>query len=179
MRDIRSACREIIHTSYQEFQKTLMPSQWKYLPRTFDICALDPFTEVLNAKPDIVVTAANFEDAFHQLPELLSADSHSRKERARSLLKIPTPVTQPASSSPKPGEIVGSEASSSSSNSSQPNPLDLATAIFTCHEPPCSAPYLFGWDDIAHHHCRLDMDTSGSRPYYLERYSKDQAPDLP
>jgi len=32
MKPIRSACRTIVHTSYQEYKKTLMPSQWKYLP---------------------------------------------------------------------------------------------------------------------------------------------------
>ena len=33
-RNVLSAHRAIIHTSYQEFQKRLTPSQWKYLPRS-------------------------------------------------------------------------------------------------------------------------------------------------
>ena len=38
--------------------------------------------------------------------------------------------------------------------------LELATATFTCEEAPCvdgnRVLYLFGWDDIASHHCRPD-----------------------
>jgi hypothetical protein len=56
-----------------------MPSQWKYLPRTLDICALDPFAKVLDAKSDVAVTAADFEDAFRQLPEILLASSDAHK----------------------------------------------------------------------------------------------------
>jgi len=134
-----------------------MPSQWKYLSRTLDICALEPFAKVLDAKPDVVVTAADFEDAFRQLPELLLASSEARKIHLRSLLQVPTSANQPASSASGAGEIVQSEAPSSSSSSSQIDALDLATAVFTCQER-CSAPALFGWDDIAQHHCRLDLD---------------------
>jgi hypothetical protein len=109
MREIRSARRAIIHTSYTGYLKTLMPSQWKYLPRTVDICAMDPFAAVVDAEGDVAVTAADFEDAFRQLPELISADSDARKLHARSLLKIPTAVNHPASSAPEPGEIVEGE----------------------------------------------------------------------
>jgi hypothetical protein len=156
-KDARSARRAIIHTSYKEFQKKLTPSQWKYLPRTFDICALDPFAKVLDAEPDVMVTAADFEDAFRQLPDLLLASSDAHKIHLRSLLKISTSVNHPASSAPGAGEVIHSEALSSSSSSPQPDPLDLATAVFTCREH-CSAPAIFGHDDIAQHHCRLDFD---------------------
>ena len=96
MRAIRLAHRETVHSSYQEHQKTLIPSQWKYLPRTVYICAMDPFSEV-----DVFITAANFEDAFCQLPELMSFDFDARKLYARSLLKVPTSVNQPACSVPE------------------------------------------------------------------------------
>jgi len=67
--------RATIHTSYKEFQKRLMPSQWKYLPRTLDICELEPFAKELDAEPNVAVTATDFEDGFRQLPELLLASS--------------------------------------------------------------------------------------------------------
>jgi hypothetical protein len=159
MRDIRSARRAIVHTSYQEYQKTLMPSQWKYLPRTTDICALNPFAEVLDANVDVAVTAANFEEAFRHLPELLSASLDARRLQARSLIIIPTSVSpKPATSAQEPGEIVEGEAALPTSQS---DVLDLATATFTCQESPCTGygkrvSYLFGWDDIAQHHCRID-----------------------
>jgi hypothetical protein len=132
-----------------------MPSQWKYLPRTLDIYALDPFAKVVDVNADVVVTAADFEDAFQQLPELLSASSEARKIQLRNLLQIPTSKNQPASSTSQPGKMIQSEAPSSSS---QPDALDLATAAFTCRER-CGVPSLFGWDDIAQHHCKSDLDT--------------------
>jgi hypothetical protein len=147
-----------------------MPSQWKYLPRTLDICALDPFANFLDAEPDVAVTAMDFEDAFRQLPELLLASSDARKTHLRSLLRISTPANQPASRETGTGEVIQSEAPSSSSSSpSHPDALDLATAVFTCRER-CSATALFGWDDIAQHHCRLDLDQFDTSPGGLFSY---------
>ena len=170
MRGIRSARRAIIHTSYKEYLKTLMPSQWKYLPRTIDICAMNPFAAVVDAEGDVAVTAADFEDAFRQLPELISADSDTRKLHARSLLKISTAVNHPVSSTPEPGEIVEGE-TVSSSNSLLPDALDLAIAAFTCRETSCTnysrrESYLFGWDDIAQHHCKSDLGSASSNTYW-------------
>ena len=158
-----------------------MPSQWKYLPRTLDICELEPFAKELDAEPNVAVTATDFEDGFRQLPELLLASSDARKIRLRSLLQIPTSANQSSSSSAsgwEPGNIVQSQApSSSSSSSSQPDALDLATAVFTCREG-CSAPFLFGWDNIAQHHCKLDLDrfdTSGPLPLSYWEHRIDRA----
>jgi hypothetical protein len=166
MRNIRSARRLIIHTSYQEYQKTLMPAQWKYLPRTLDICTLDPFAKVIDATVDIAVTAADFKEAFRELPDLLAASSDAQTLHARSLIKIPTSVIQPT---PEPGEVLEGDAVMCSS-SLQPDTLDLATAAFTCQEPRCSAPCLFGWDDTAQHQCRLDLGSFASRPYWEQQY---------
>ena len=169
MNQIQSARRLIIHTSYKEYQKKLMPSQWKYLPQTVDICAMDPFAAVVDAEADVTITATDFEDAFCQLPELLSAYSDARKLHARHMLNIATSGNHPSSSAPEPREIVEGEASSSS-NFSPPDPLDLATSAFTCREVTCNfssrGSYLFGWDDIAQHHCKLDL---GSRSYRIQR----------
>ena len=171
MRSIRSARRLIVHTSYQEYQEKLKPAEWKYLPRTLDICGLDPFTEVIDAAADIAVTAADFMDAFRQLPDLLTATSDARKLHARSLIKIPLSVIQPA---PEPGETLGGDAAMSS----QPDTLELATAAFTCEEPCCNAPCLLGWDSIAQHQCRLDLDSFASHPYWEQQYL-DVSPGLP
>jgi len=127
---------------------------------------MEPFAVVLDAEAGVTVTAAHFEDAFRQLPELLLADSDSRRLHARSLLKFLTSVDQPISSPPEPGEIVEGEASSSS-NSPQPDAMDLATAVFACREMACNRFnrkqfYLFGWDDIAQHHCKSDLDSLSS-----------------
>lgn len=175
MRQIQDSRRAIIDTSYQEFKKTLMPSQWKYLPRTLDICALDPFTKVMDAAVDVAVTATDFEQAFCELPELLAASSDARKLHARSLLKILTSATQPA---PEPREILQGHVAVSL-NSSQPDALDLATAAFTCQGQSCRAPNLFGWDAIAQHHCRLDLDWFIGQPYGHLQQCVDHSPDPP
>ena len=145
-----------------------MPSQWKHLPRTVDICAMDPFSAVVNAEVDVVVTAADFEDAFRQLPELIAADFDARKLHARSLLKVPTSANQPACSAHEPGEIVEGE-SSSSSNSLLPDALDLASAVFTCQEASCRESGLFGWDGITQHQCKQELDLLRNGPYWIHR----------
>ena len=181
MGEIRSARRAIIYTSYQQYQKTLMPSQWKYLPRTLDICAMDPFAAVVNAEPDVAVTASNFEDAFRQLPELISAELDARKLHAHSLLKTLTSANQPACSAAEPGEILDGEASSSS-NSLPPEPLDLATAVFSCQEGSCKKSSLFGWDDIAQHHCKLDINLQSNSRWNLNhtlQLVEEYQPGLP
>ena len=178
MKNIRSGRRLMIHGSYQDYQKALMPAQWKYLPRTLDICALGPFAAVLDAAADVAVTAADLEVAFRQLPELLAASSDALKLHALSLIKIPTPTTQPASSAQEPGEILDGEAALPSS-SIQPTTLDLAAYTFTCQESICLRSYLFGWDDIAQHHCRMDLDSFDSVTFGWEPHWIDQPPDPP
>ena len=79
---------------------------------------------VVDAEADVVVTATDFEDAFRQLPELISAYFDARKLHVRSLLKIPT-SNQPLL---EPKEIVVGEASLSS-NSLRSDALDLATCL--------------------------------------------------
>ena len=154
-----------------------MPSQWKYLPQTVVICAMDPFAVVVDAEPDVAVTSADFEDAFRQLPELISADLDARKLHVHSLLKILTSANQPPciDSAPELGGIANGEASSSS-NSLPPNALDLATAVFTCHERSCRVSFLFGWDDIAQHHCNLDSHSND--PSWIPHRAKYK-PGLP
>ena len=120
---------------------------------------MDPFAVVVDAEPDVSVTSADLEDAFRQLPELISADLHARKLHARSLLRNLTSANQPACSAPESGEIADGEASSFS-NSLPPNALDLATAVFKCRERSCRVSFLFGWDDIAQHHCNLDLHSN-------------------
>jgi len=109
---------------------------------------MEPFAVVLDAEAGVTVTAAHFEDAFRQLPELLLADSASRKLHASSLLKIPISADHTASSAPEAGEIIEGE-TSSSPNSSRPDALDLAATAFTCQEVACTIlsarrSYLFG-----------------------------------
>ena len=134
---------------------------------------------VVDAEADVVVTATDFEDTIHQLPELISANFDARKLHVRSLLKLPMLANQPACSAPELGEIVEGEASSSS-NSLPPDVLDLATAVFTCHELSCQftrrGSCLFGWDDIAQHHCKLDLGSHSSNFWVQHRMEYGPGP---
>ena len=122
--------RPIIHSRYKDYQRTLHPSQWKYLPQTLEIMGYEPFARHLNAPVETQVTAATFDDAFAHLPELLAAAMEERKKSLRDLL---------------PDENV---------NASH-DPMDLATAVFRCKE---DWAFLFGWDEIASHHCRRERE---------------------
>ncbi|KIM35789.1 hypothetical protein M413DRAFT_449606 [Hebeloma cylindrosporum] len=183
-RYLRSARQAIVHASYEEYKKTLSPSQWNYLPRTVDICAMEPFATVVDARADIVVTAADFEEAFCQLPELLSARSDARKRHADSLVKIPRSANQSSPIAPEPGDIMeGVESSQSCSNSTQADVSDLATAVFTCLENSCQnltyrGGYLFGWDGIAQHHCKSDLGPHPIHPHWI-RYDSQCEPGPP
>ncbi|KAJ3502257.1 hypothetical protein NLJ89_g8968 [Agrocybe chaxingu] len=192
MQGIRSARRTIVHTSYQEFQTTLMPSQWKYLPRTVDICAMEPFAKVIDAEADVTVTAADFAEAFRQLPDLLTAASDARKLMARKLFENRNQLDpfnfresrtkQPPPSAPEPeaGEIV----EDAGPPSPPPDPLDLATTVFACQEVPYGgygniAPYLFGWDGVAsHNNCRPDLFSPAAdrNQWYLRRIEVSPGP---
>ena len=108
-----------------------------------------PFAAVVDAGPDVSVSAVDFQDAFRQLPELISAEFDARKRHARSLLKIPTSANSPSCSPPEQ--------------------LDLAIAVFTCNEMSCREPCLFGWDDIAQHHCKLDFELNNNRYWMIHR----------
>ncbi|KIM37065.1 hypothetical protein M413DRAFT_448779 [Hebeloma cylindrosporum] len=169
LKNIKAGRRTIVHNLYQDYQKTLMPAEWKYLPRTLDICTLSPFAEVLDSAADVTVTPGDFEDAFEKLPEILADNSLARKAHARNLLQTPAAAILSGPTAPEPGEIIeGHLEASSTSSQADDGALDLATAVFTCRESPCASygtpeSCLFGWDDVAQHHCKSDL---GSTTYY-------------
>jgi hypothetical protein len=59
--------------------------------------------------------------------------------------------------------------------------LDLATSVFTCLEASCRESYLFGWDDIAQHHCKADFSDFRSYPSWsgIHRREEDGKPSPP
>ena len=134
---IRCNRRHIIYLRYKDYQSTLHPSQWKYLPRTLEITGYEPFARHVEAPVDVEVTAATFDDAFAHLPELLAAAMDARKKSLRDLLPNGIPMN----------EGVNTDA--------RYDPMDLATATFQCKE---DFAFLFGWDEIASHHCRGEQE---------------------
>lgn len=128
---IRRDRRQIIHLRYKDYQRTLHPSQWKYLPHTWEIIGYEPFARYVEAPVEVEVTVAAFDDAFAHLPELLAS---AMEERKKSLLVF-LPIW--------PSEDEEIDASR--------DPMDLAMAAYRCKE---DSALLFGWDEIASHHCK-------------------------
>ena len=77
-----------------------MPSQWKYLPQTLDMCAMGPFTAAVDAQADIVVTAADSRmlstscQSFSQLIPMLASYEHVTCLMSRPRGTIPLPAHQ-------------------------------------------------------------------------------------
>lgn len=127
--------RRILFARYKDFKRTLQPSQWKYLPRTLEIAAFEPFSRHIEADVGVEVDQTTFDDAFLELPNLLATVAEQRKITLRTLID----------GTPKGDGEIGVD------------PLDLATSVFKCDDDH-SMQYVFGWDDIASHHCRTEMD---------------------
>jgi hypothetical protein len=71
---------------YKEFQRTLHPSQWKYLPRTLEIAAFEGFSRHIEADVGVEVDGTTFDDAFLEFPNLLAAATEQRKATLRALM---------------------------------------------------------------------------------------------
>jgi len=130
---IKRERRQILAIRYKDYQRTLYPSQWKYLPRVLEIVEFEPFSRHIDADVGVEVDGKAFDDAFLEFPNLLAAATDQRKAIMRSLL---------GDTAREDGEIGA-------------DPIDLASAVFKCDEAP-SIPhfkYIFGWDEIASHHC--------------------------
>ena len=71
--------RQVLSFRYQQFQHTLHPSQWKYLPRTLEIAEFEAFAQHIEADAEIEVAGSTFDDAFSELPNLLVVATEQRK----------------------------------------------------------------------------------------------------
>jgi hypothetical protein len=83
---IRCRRRLVLATRYNEFRRTLEPSQWKYLPRTLEIAAFEAFSQHIEADVGVEIEATTFDDAFLKLPNLLAAAVEQRKSTLRALM---------------------------------------------------------------------------------------------
>jgi hypothetical protein len=126
--------RQIIYSRYKDFQRTLHPSQWRYLPQTWEIIGYEPFARHVDAPLEVEVTVVTFDDAFAHLPKLLAAAMEGRKNSLRDLCP----------NGPNEDETIDTSL----------DLMDLATATFQCKQDPA---FLFGWDEIASHHCREEV----------------------
>ena len=145
---IRYTRRQVLAARYKEFQRTLHPSQWKYLPRTLEIAAFEGFSQHIEADVGVEVEGTTFDDAFLEFPRRLAGATEQRKTTLRALMGDPK----------EDGEI-GADS------------IDLATAVFKCvevHNSPRPFKYVFGWDEIASHHCLPEMEGTDNSHYRPE-----------
>jgi len=157
---IRCKRRQVLAARYKEFQRTLHPSQWKYLPRTLDIAAYEGFSQHIEAEVGVEVNGSTFDDAFLEFPSLHAAATEQRKTTLRALI---------GDTAREDGEI-------------RNDSIDLATTVFKCdegHKFLNLFKYLFGWDDIASHHCRPEMEGIDCPHYYSLRIAPSELKYIP
>lgn len=118
-------------------------TQWKYLPPTAALCALQPFRDIIESDASITVTEADFTPHMQNLADILAAAKGELKKRlvkrtvsGYRLISKYAGVYAPLGvdlGHLKPLQLFG-----------------LASTVFTCGD--CSKG-LFGWDDITSHFC--------------------------
>ncbi|KDR69738.1 hypothetical protein GALMADRAFT_145149 [Galerina marginata CBS 339.88] len=158
---VKNSRIQIVHGLYTTFKSFLRPSQWRYLPRSIDICRFKPFARIINSPADSRIGAKDFDQAMADLPELLSAASDAKKRRLRDLLPAEinfVPFGQ--------GDV-----------SSELDHLDLAISVFECYTERGrhdASFVLVGVEDIMTHHCNDDSHGLASASSY-RRYPGSQS----
>lgn len=138
----------IVAKLYTAYKKTLLPSQWRYLPRTFDICRFLPFRSILDEPNETRITEAHFDKAIACLPEMIA--SWTARRRAE-ILELCEPILN--SQDVEEGEVVQSTDDS----------LELAICVFDCTACEagitniqflgCSSIPLISWSGAVSHGC--------------------------
>ncbi|KAJ7754550.1 hypothetical protein B0H16DRAFT_1372568 [Mycena metata] len=127
----------LVEQVYDEYKKTLVPEQWRFLPGLYEVCQLPAFRAVLDAPSDVDVELAHFDEAAGTLPTFTPAWTAARK--AEILRLVPDPREE------------------STSQVQSPQLLNLATTIFQCTQPLCSSPSgiptVVGWEGAVGHRC--------------------------
>ncbi|KAF7360514.1 hypothetical protein MVEN_00782200 [Mycena venus] len=168
-REIRTKARtRVVEDIYKEYKKTLVPTQWRFLPGLHEVLHYPAFSVVVNAADDVNVETTHFDEAVSALPGFIVSWTAARKVELVKLIK------DAQSSS-------GSSGSEGGSTFSVPGTqlLDLATAVFDCAQENCTGRYsgtytaLIGWESAAAHHCRNNrLYNWGSPPPSIETVLK-------
>ncbi|KDR69739.1 hypothetical protein GALMADRAFT_160246 [Galerina marginata CBS 339.88] len=154
---LKNSRRNIVRALYQTYRHSLVPSQWKYLPRTLDICQLEPFAQVIDAPPDVAVKSGDFTAGMEILPELLSSLSDTKRKEFRKML-LEAKTVQRSDGQHDRGPIDPGP----SSSHEPPDLLDLATSVLECHQrygihEPSG---IVGVEEILTHHCDAERRES-------------------
>ncbi|KAJ7105396.1 hypothetical protein C8R43DRAFT_1165696 [Mycena crocata] len=136
----------LAQTVYNDYKKTLSPSQWRYLPGLYDILQLPAFDTVVDSPIEMTIEATHFKEALDHLPGFIVSWIPARKTELVQLIEKAQIAADPGpSGAPSPAKVYSNQSVS----------LDLATAVFTCGRR-CQypgRPSLIGWDGAAGHTC--------------------------
>src|SRR5690242_17159931 len=101
MEDIRKSCVKtdkvnrlrvrinLIRSGLKSYRETLEKGERDLVPHLHDVCLMDPFNRILklpNEDAEDIVTSSTFEEAFSQLPQLISEFQRNRKLHLLRLL---------------------------------------------------------------------------------------------
>lgn len=134
-RELITTRKSVVRAFYGEYTKTLLPTQWAYMPPIEVVYDFPGIKALLFAEVSVSITAESFEDEVAILPETISEWTEGRRELLRAsladgLTKLES-ADQPGTSGVSGGRrnaLSGAEESSRVVEDS----LELATAVFTC-----------------------------------------------
>ncbi len=143
--------RNVVHELYNEYKASLIPSQWKYFPRTIDICRFDCFDAHIEADANVAPMPEVFGECIGRLPELLLARQEAIKVAVGGKM-----LTGISASTAITGHAESVEAL-----------LNSVAAAFECrawcgtnsdNRKPREPRIIFGFDEIASHHCGFELE---------------------
>lgn len=126
--------KRAIEQVYSAYKKTLVPSQWAYLPNVEYIYTFEGFVDLIEDPSDSKLEVHQFQKALQNLPGLVEARNNAKKATLSNLLPL-----------------VGG----GGETSKRPDILDLATSVFQCKTSGChsSLKPLIGWRRASCHSC--------------------------
>ncbi|KAF7318781.1 hypothetical protein HMN09_00390400 [Mycena chlorophos] len=149
--------RNVAEGLYNTYKRSLVPTQWRSLPRSRVVLAEPAFNDIIAAADDREVTEAHFQAAVDSLPEIILSLQAARSAHLLALIQAPHRAAAPTDA--EPGEVLPSPP--------HPHSLDSALAVFIC-ERKCTAgtsrwssstiATYVGQEAAAAHHCHLWYD---------------------
>ncbi|KAF7318792.1 Catabolite degradation [Mycena chlorophos] len=149
--------RNVAEGLYNTYKRSLVPTQWRSLPRSRVVLAEPAFNDIIAAADDREVTEAHFQAAVDSLPEMILSLQAARSAHLLELIQAPHTAAAPTDA--EPGEVLPSPP--------HPHSLDSALAVFIC-ERKCTAgtsrwssstiATYVGQEAAAAHHCHLWYD---------------------
>lgn len=130
--------RKLLESLYMDYQQTLEPDSWQYLPPSTFVTTITGFSDFLNAKYDTRGDVA-LEYAMTLFPDPITVWTKAQKERIADLVR--------------PSSVKSSDEEALESKMQH---LELATSIMRCEDCKFRSTRglaLVGWENILRHIC--------------------------